>query len=150
MIAATDTYLTVYVNINNQWNYPLDSFMVVVEHLVDFLIEGKMTPEDSLTSLSYLVDYQVECTYHPGISTDLSDYYIMTQIENRFFELYETAKELLSIILSEHPELRSMYTFNIEDVNIVKQNDEWALLAITGKPFVRSLLCPPPIPPLCT
>lgn len=150
MTPSIDTPLRVYVNIQNQWNYPLESFSVVVEHLVDFLTEGKMSPDESLTSLGYLVDYQIECTYHPGINTELSDYYIMTQIENRYFELYDSAKELLNIILSEYPELRTMYTFNIEDVSIIRNDEQWALLEITGKPFVGRLLCQPLIPTPCT
>lgn len=137
-----DTTLNIYINIHNQWGYPLDSFQVVVEHLIDFLVDGGMTPNDSLTSLSHLVDYQVNAVTNVNMIEELSDYHIMTDIENRFFELYETAKDLLFVIFSEYPELRNMSTFNVEDARVVKGNDTWALLEITGKPQIGRLLCP--------
>ncbi|UVD32276.1 hypothetical protein [Vibrio phage phiKT1028] len=135
-----DKPLNVYINVHNQWGYPEDAFTVVMEHLVDYLVAGKVTPDECMDGLHHLVDYFLADDYNPKYHTELSDYQIMTDIENRFFELMESSKSLLRELFIDYPELRTMYLHNVQDARIVTMSSEWALLEVTGLPAVARLL----------
>lgn len=133
MTFKDNTPKSIFVNIDNQWGYPDDAFDAVLDHLCSLLISTKMNPEEIHDDLGIAVDSVLEL-YDPRYHEDISDYAVLADIENRYFETLDNAKDLLNIVLGDHQELRSVYMLNVTDVEVVKISDQWGLIRIVLNP----------------
>lgn len=121
-----------YISISfvNQWGFPLNVFETTIEYICDMLIDTTFTDAEIYAGLNQVCWECVE-RYNPKIHDGEFDYIVMTDVENRYFELLDGCKELLGLLLLAHPELRSLYLRNISDVEVVISTDMFALVNVT-------------------
>lgn len=120
-----------YLNIHNQWNYGVDAFEVVLDHLCSLLTGTVMERESIYSGLGSTCEFFLNDDYNPKVHSSQSDYIVMSDVENRYFNLYENAKDLLDNVLIAHPELSNLHVMNIRDVEVLCTDGQNALIEVT-------------------